>query len=140
MAFQDSSPASSQTRGADTLFGALVGLTSVAILLQGVWAGIFIRSGKANDATWVTVHDWGARTAILLALLAVLVAFARLRRHRDLIIGATALLVLLLVEAFLGGLIVDSPAVEAVHFPLAMALLGLSVWLPMRARSSLRTP
>jgi heme A synthase len=122
-------------RSATALFSAIVGLTTVAILLQGVWAGIFIRSGEANDATWVTVHDWGGRIAIFLALLATVVAAATLRQHRELVVGAAALFVLLFLEAYLGGLIVDSPGVEAVHFPLALALVGLSVWLPLRARS-----
>ncbi|GAA1547873.1 hypothetical protein GCM10009763_15860 [Dermacoccus profundi] len=35
-----------------------------------------------------------------------------------------------------GGLIVDEgkDVMAAVHVPLAMALMGLAVWLPLRAR------
>ena len=46
--------------------------------------------------------------------------------------------VLLALEAYLGGLIGDSPAVTALHFPLAMALMGLAVWLPVRAVRAVR--
>lgn len=52
----------------------------------------------------------------------------------DLLVGSAALFVLLLVESYLGGLIGDSPDLEALHFPLALALIGLAVWLPTRAR------
>ena len=41
---------------------------------------------------------------------------------------------LLLVESYVGGEIGDRPWLTAVHFPLAMALVGLAVWLPLRAR------
>ena len=39
-------------------------------------------------------------------------------------------------EAYLGGLIRDAgkDTLTAVHVPLAMALMGLAVWLPLRAR------
>jgi heme A synthase len=123
----------------DTTYSILIGLTSLAILLQGVWAGIFVREGKDNNDTWVTVHARGADIAILLAIASVVVAFIRLRARRDLLLGTVALAVLLVVEAYLGGLIGNSPAVEIVHFPLAMLLLALAVYLPLRARSAART-
>jgi hypothetical protein len=64
-----------------TLFGTLVGLASLAILLQAVWAGIFIRQGGAYDGFWVTVHARGAEVTIALAL-AVWLPF-RARRGSD---------------------------------------------------------
>jgi heme A synthase len=117
-----------------SLYGALVGATSILILLQGVWAGVFIRPGRPNDDTWVVVHDWGARTAIVFSVLSLLFVLWRLRSRRDLVIGTAALFVLLFLEAYIGGEVFDSPWLETIHFPLAMALLGLSVWLPVRAR------
>lgn len=117
-------------------YSILIGLTSVAILLQAVWAGVFIREGKDNNDTWVTVHARGADLAILLAIAATIVAFVQLRERRDLLIGTGALAVLLIVEAYLGGLIGNSPAVEIIHFPLAMLLIALAVYLPVRARTS----
>jgi hypothetical protein len=43
--------------------------------------------------------------------------------------------VLLVLEAYLGGRISDehSTASQVVHIPLALALMGLAVWLPLRA-------
>lgn len=41
----------------------------------------------------------------------------------------------MVLEAFLGGKITEGKdALTVVHYPLAMALLGLAVWLPLRAR------
>jgi heme A synthase len=120
------------------LYASLIGLTALVILLQGLWAGLFIREGKDFDASSaqasaVEVHDWGARVAIVLALASLAVAVWRLRDRRDLLAGTGALFVLLLVEAYIGGEIGDHASWPAIHVPLAMALLGLSVWLPMRA-------
>lgn len=122
-------------RSAGPLFSALVGLASLAVLLQGVWAGMFVREGRKDDNTWVEVHSRGADVAILLAILAAVVAIARLRARRDLLVGSIALVVLLVVESYIGGVVGDHNALEVIHFPLAMALLALSVWLPVRARS-----
>ena len=121
------------TRERNALFSALVGLTSLVILLQGVWAGLFIRQGEAYDGTWVTVHARGAEVAVALALAAAVVAFWRLRSRRDLVGGSIALVVLLAVEAYIGGEVFDHPGLQVLHFPLALALMGLAVWLPFRA-------
>lgn len=118
----------------NTLYSVLIGLATIVVLFQAVWAGIFIREGKDNSSTWVDVHARGADLAILLAIAAAVVVFLKLRDRRDLLIGTIAFAVLLMVEAYLGGLIGDSPAVEVIHFPLAMGLMGLAVWLPLRAR------
>jgi hypothetical protein len=50
--------------------------------------------------------------------------------------------VLLVVEAYLGGLIRDDgkDSLTAVHVPLALALMALAVWLPLRAAASVGTP
>jgi hypothetical protein len=129
----------SQSRSVrDPLYASLIGLTSLVVLLQGLWAGLFIREGKDFDASssqanFVEVHDWGARIAIVLALLSLVVALLRLRARKDLLVGTGALFLLLLLEAYIGGEIGDHPTWPSFHIPLAMALLGLSVWLPMRA-------
>ena len=119
----------------NTVFTALIGIASVLVLLQAVWAGMFIREGQHDNATWVKVHARGADLAILVAIAAAVFALIKLRRRRDLVIGSIAFAVLLLLEAYLGGLIGNSPGAEAVHFPLAMALMALSVWLPLRSRT-----
>jgi hypothetical protein len=50
-----------------------------------------------------------------------------------LVVGSLAFLVLLVAESYVGGLVGDQQLLEVVHFPLAMALLGLAVYLPVAA-------
>lgn len=117
---------------------ALLGLGALAILLQGLWAGIFLEHDGKRDAagSWIDAHARGADVAIVLIAAAAVVAFVRFRERRDLWLGAAALTVLLIVESYLGGLIRDQSknTLTAVHVPLAMALMGLAVWLPLRAK------
>jgi ABC-type phosphate transport system permease subunit len=125
-------------------YATLVGLSAVAILLQGVWAGIFLEHDGARDAShdWIEVHARGGEAAILLALLATAFAVWRLRSRRVLWLGGAALSVLLTLDSYLGGLIADDgqDTLTAIHVPLSMATLALAVWLPLRARDGRRTP
>lgn len=120
------------------LFGILTGLTALLVLLQGLWAGIFLEHDGERDAagSWIEVHARGGEIALVLAVAAVVVAFAKLRARRDLLIGAVALVVLLVLESWIGGLIADDSldSLTAVHVPLAMATMAVAVWLPLRAR------
>ncbi|GAB7006839.1 hypothetical protein JCM18899A_43120 [Nocardioides sp. AN3] len=132
------SEAARSVRTRDPLFASVVGLTALVILLQGLWAGLFIREGRDFDASssqsmFVQVHDWGGRAAILLALVSLVVAVWRLRSRPSLIVGTAALLLLVMLEGFLGGGIGDHPSWPGLHIPLAMGLMALSVWLPLRA-------
>ena len=134
-----STPANSSAATAPTrTFAALVGVASLAVLLQGLWAGWFMSTPDTDPekTPWLEVHSWCGKAAIGFALLATVWAFLKLRERTDLTFGALALTVLLILEAYLGGLIVDEgkDVMAAVHVPLAMALMGLAVWLPLRAR------
>ena len=124
---------STPTRTRNPLYTSLIGLAALAVLLQGLWAGLFIHEGKDNNASWVNVHARGADLAILLAIAATVVAVLKMRERRDLIIGTGAFVVLLVLEAYIGGLIGAHSGLTAVHFPLAMGLMGLAVWLPFKA-------
>jgi hypothetical protein len=117
------------------LFSAVIGLAALAVLLQGVWAGLFLREEGGYQHSWVEVHARGADVAIVLAAAATIIAFLRLRARKELWIGSLAFTVLLVLEAYLGGRISDehSTASQVVHIPLALALMGLAVWLPLRA-------
>jgi MFS family permease len=136
-------PATAPTRtpaddaGRRRVYSALTGLAALAVALQGLWAGIFLEhDGQRDDAGgWIDVHARGGEVAILLAVLATGWALVRLRGRRDLVLGAIALTVLLVLEAYLGGLIRDDgkDSLTAIHVPLAMLLMGLTVWLPFRA-------
>ena len=119
------------------LFSTLIAVAALAVLLQGLWAGIFLEHDGERDAAekWINVHARGGEVALALAALATLVAFLKLRQRRDLWIGSAALTALIVLESYLGGMIVDQSkdTLTAVHVPLAMALMGLVVWLPFRA-------
>lgn len=142
--------ATHRANAADRLYLALIGLTSLLVLLQGLWAGLFIREGKAFDASaaqsrWVEVHDLGARAAIVLAAVSFFVAIWRLRSRKDVLLGTGLLTLLLMLEAYIGGEIGDRSSWPSYHIPLGMVLMGLSVWLPIRAahghrRSATQSP
>lgn len=125
-------PAASQRTGSP-LFSSVVGLAGLVILLQAIWAGLFIREGSDFTGNWVTVHSIGGTVSMVLALIAVIVAFVQLRSRRDLVLGSIAFLLLLVVEGAIGGFIGNTPALETVHFPLALLLMGMTVWLSLRA-------
>ena len=122
------------------LFNVLLGLTALAVLLQALWAGIFLEHDGERDAasSWIDVHARGGDIAIGLALLATIVAVVKLRSRRDLWVGSLVLTVLLVLEAYIGGLIVDDSkdTLTAVHVPLGMAIMAAVVWLPLRARAA----
>jgi heme A synthase len=67
---------------------------------------------------------------------ALVIAWVKLRDRRDLLLGSTALVVLLVLESYIGGLIADDSqdSLTAIHVPLAMATMAVAVWLPLRAR------
>ena len=115
-------------------YSALIGLATLGVLLQGLWAGLLVQEGKDYKDTWVHVHALDGELTIVIAAIATVVAFLQLREtRRDLVVGTAALTVVLVLEAYIGGLIGDHSALTAVHFPLAMAIMGLAVWLPVRA-------
>lgn len=122
-------------RSAYAVFSALAGLTALGIILQGVWAGIFLSYDERPD-NWVHIHDVGAQVTLVLSVLTAIWAVWKLRADKPLVIGSILQVLLIAGEAHIGGLITDNgdDKLAAVHVPLAMALLGLAVWLPMRAR------
>lgn len=124
--------------GPTALFSALTGLTSLAVLLQGVWAGIFLEHDGDRDkaGTWIDVHNVGGVVALVLAVISLVVCATRLRARKDLVVGSAALVVLLAVEYMLGMLIHNSgkDVLTAIHVPLALVIMAVVVWLPLRVR------
>lgn len=120
------------------VFAALAGLAALAVLLQGLWAGIFLEhDGQRDDSgNWIDVHARGGEIALVLSVLALAWAVWKLRRRRDLIIGSVVLVVLLVLESYLGGQIRDDgkDTLTAVHVPLGMAIMAVATWLPIRSR------
>jgi hypothetical protein len=133
------SPAGAGDRSASAgpVYSSLLGLCAVAVLLQGLWAGIFLRFDGKRDASasWIDVHARGGEVALVLAVLAAAWALWKLRSRVDLWLGSIVLVVLLAAESYIGGLIRDQgkDTMTAVHVPLALAIMGLVVWLPTRA-------
>jgi len=114
------------------LFSALIGLATLAIFFQSVWAGRIIREGQDYNGTWVGIHDWGARISFVLALTATVVAIIKLQSRRDLVLGSAALTLVIFVESYIGGIIGEKTSAIAVHIPLGFAIFALAIWLPMR--------
>jgi hypothetical protein len=136
----DSSAKRSAKRAKYPFYSSLVGLAALVVLLQGLWAGIFLEHDGERDSSgkWIDVHARGGEVALVLAAAATVVAWVKIRERTDLWLGALALTVLLIIEAYIGGLIRDSSmdTLTAVHVPLGMAIMGLSVWLPFRGAAS----
>lgn len=116
-----------------TLYTVLICLAAAAVLLQGLWAGLFIHEGQDFQQSWVDVHARCGEAAIVFAALSSIVAFFKLRSRPAVVAGSIALTVLLVAEAYVGGLIGDKPALTAVHMPLGMALMALVIWLTTQA-------
>jgi len=133
-----SSTSRPNVHGPERVFAALSGLAALAVLLQGLWAGIFLEhDGRREEASgWVDTHARGGEVALVLAVLLLAWTVWRLRHRRELVIGAIALVVLLVVESYLGGRIRDDgqDSLTAVHVPLGMAIMAVATWLPLRAR------
>jgi hypothetical protein len=125
-------------RTSDPVFSGLTGLIALVVLLQFVFAGVFLRYDGKRDASsqWIDAHAWGAHIGAVLALIAALYAIVRLRYRRDLLVGSVLLAGLFLVEAYIGGAIRDDgkDSWTALHVPIAFLLTALVVWLPLRAR------
>lgn len=123
--------------GVSKAFTSLIGLTALTVLLQSLFAGIFLRyDGQRNQSMgWINAHANGAHAATVLAIAAAALAVVKLRARRPLVVGSVLLAVLMLVESYIGGLIRDqgNNTLTAVHVPLAMAIMGVTVWLSLKA-------
>ena len=131
----------STRRATSRSYTVLIAVAAVAILLQGLWAGLFLRPHGQRGTDWLDVHARGGEVALALSAIAALVAFVRVRHRRDLWVGATGLTALLVLEAYIGGLIKDDgkDSLTPVHVPLALAIMGLAAWLFARSRRGRRT-
>jgi hypothetical protein len=124
---------SSAVRARSPLFSAVIGLAGLAILLQGVWAGLFIDEGHDFRENWVNVHSIGGTVIDVLALIAMIIAIWQLRARRDILVGSIVFFVLVVIETLLGGFIGDTPGLAALHIPLALFLMGMVAVLSFRA-------
>ena len=125
------------TRPKNTVISALIDLSALAVLLQGLWAGIFLEHDGHRDAatSWIDVHARGAEVALFFAALGTLYALWKRRARTDLWLGGLVFTGLIVVESYIGGLIRDDgqDTLTAVHVPIAMAIMGMAVWLSLRS-------
>jgi hypothetical protein len=130
-------PATQPTAGVANVFAGLVGLIALAFLAQGLLAGLFLRYDGQRDASkkWIDAHANVAHVAFGLSLILAVLAIAKLRQRTDLMVGAVTLAVLIGIESYIGGAIVDNgkDSWTAIHVPIAMALMGVATWLALKA-------
>jgi hypothetical protein len=116
------------------IFNILAGVTTLAIFLQAISAGIFM-SFRGSDAgePWVTTHQIVGYAAILLAVVTAVIAIVALRSTaRGLMGAAIVLAVLLVAQVGIGQAIENARGLVAVHVPLAFIIFGLTIWLSVR--------
>lgn len=118
-------------------FAGLVGSIGVLFVLQGLFAGLFLRYDGQRDGSsgWIDAHALGAHVAFGLSIALAALAVTTLRHRKDLLTGSLALFALITVESYLGGAIRDDgkDSWTSIHVPIAMALMGVVTWLAFRA-------
>ena len=122
-------------------FAGLVAAVGLITLFQGAMAGVFVRDDKPRDArsSFIDAHAWGAHIGTVLAIALAALAIWKLQERRDLVVASVALALAFLGESYIGGLIRDKGAqwLTPIHVPLGMTILGLTVFLAVKA-SALR--
>lgn len=116
------------------IFLALVGVTALVILAQGVIAGVFINARAGHNV--VTLHGAVADVSWVAAGITAGYAFSVFRRARPILWwGSLALFLLDLAQTGIGHLITDEGhhGLITLHVPVAMALFGVATWLSTRA-------
>ncbi len=138
----DSTATAANSAGAQALarfgpgYAALVGLVSLAILLQGILAGVFIEPGSHSGA--LNAHNVNADVTLGLSIVAAVYAIALLRKAaRSLVIGSLVLVALLVALVAIGHAITGSghDGLTPLHVPLALLAFGQTTWLSVRAVS-----
>ena len=86
-----------------------------------------------ESAVWIDVHARAGELTILVAGATTVLAYRRVPHRRAMYRACAAPTALLVLEAFLGGLIRDQHAwwLTVVHIPLAMVLVWLTVELAL---------
>ncbi len=138
----DSAATAADSAGAQALdrfgrgYAALVGLVALAILLQGIFAGVLIEPGSHSGA--LNAHDVNADLTLGLSIAAAVYAIVLLRKAaRSLVIGSLVLVALLVALVAIGHAITGSgdDGLTPVHVPLALLAFGQTTWLSVRAVS-----
>jgi hypothetical protein len=121
-------------------YAALIGLVALAILAQGVLAGVFIEPGAHSGA--LNAHDINADVTLALSIVAAIYASVLLRTAApSLVVGSIVLVCLVIALVAIGHAITGSSdhGLAPVHVPLALLTFGLTIWLSVRARNLRRS-
>lgn len=125
------SPASVPDRSDSKVLGMILGIAALLILLQGVWAGVFMNKKGSAHQSWVDIHGHMGEATALVAVIAFVWALVKLRDRRDVLIGTAAFAVVVIATVAVG---MAGKGGLVVHLPLALCAMGLAVWLPTRLR------
>lgn len=116
------------------MFTGLAWVIAVGIVLQGLWAGEMLNRSAGEG--WQTVHQITAYILVILSLIAAVIAAVSLRRTRPgLVWPSVGLFVLMIIQTGLGQAMSDggAHAVIAAHVPVAVLLMGVSVYVALAA-------
>lgn len=129
--------ASAVPAGPRRLYAASIGISALFVVLQYFTSGEFITGGMAKDAkeTWTSIHGFGAYPVMVFALIALVVAAARLRGARGLAVATGGYFVATVVQWLLGHAIstLGITALTPVHVVVAAVVIGLAIWLSVRS-------
>lgn len=123
--------------GPRRLYAISIGISALFVVFQYFTSGEFITGGMAKDAkeTWTSIHGFGAYPVMVFALIAVVVAFTRLRAARGLWVATGVYFVATVVQWLLGHAIstLGIDALTPLHVVVAAVVMGLAVWLSVRS-------
>ncbi len=118
--------------GGIRVFNMFAGITTLAVFLQAISAGLFMAL-RDSGGGWVTTHQIVAYVAIVLAVVTAVIGIASLRASAPgLMWSAIALAVLLIAQTGIGQSLNAAPGLVAVHVPLAFIVFALTIWLSVR--------
>lgn len=120
-----------------------IGLSAFFVVFQYFTSGEFITDGMAHDTRefWTNIHGFGAYPVMVFALIAAIVASARLRAARGLPLVTAVYFVITVIQWLLGHAIstLGIDALTPVHVVVASAVIAVAVWLSVRSVRLRRT-
>lgn len=125
------------TAGVRRAYAISIGISALFVVFQYFTSGEFITDDIPDGARelWTNLHGFGAYPVMVFALLAAVVAFARLRDVRGLWLATAAYFAVTVVQWLLGHAIstLHIDALTPLHVVVAAAVVGLAVWLSVRS-------
>jgi heme A synthase len=126
-----------KTSGPRRAYAVSIALSALFVVFQYFTSGEFITDEMPHDAreAWTEIHGFGAYPVMLFALLALVVAFTRLRASRGLVPATAVYSAATVVQWLLGHAIstLGMDALTPLHVVVAAVVLGLAVWLSVRS-------